>query len=150
MRLSQFIKRVITLYKESAVRGFQKGIRTLWGLAKIVIPVYFIVTFLGYTPILDIVSGLFEPVMNIVGLPGEASLSLVLGNVVNIYAGVGAMATMALTGKQATILAIMLSFSHSLLLESAVANKAGVGLGLVVFIRVGLALLSGIVLNIIL
>ena len=141
---------MIILYKESAIRGFQKGVRTLWGLAKIVIPVYFLVTFLGYTPALDMISRLFEPVMNILGLPGEASLPLVLGNVSNIYAGVGAMATMTLTIKQATILAIMLSFSHSLLLESAVANKAGVGLGLVVSIRVGLALLSGIILNIIL
>lgn len=138
------------MYKESAIRGFGKGIKTLWALTKIVVPVYFIVTFLGYTPVLDKISNLFEPMMNILGLPGEASLPLVLGNAINLYAGVGAMATMTLTVKQATILAIILSFSHSLLLESAVANKAGVNLGLVVFIRIGLALLSGIFFNMIL
>lgn len=138
------------MYKESAIRGFEKGLKTLWTLTKIVVPVYFIVTFLGYTSVLDRISDLFEPVMNILGLPGEASLPLVLGNTINLYAGVGAMATMTLTVKQATILAIMLSFSHSLLLESAVANKVGVKLSLVVLIRIGLALLSGIIFNIIL
>lgn len=141
---------MIVLYKASAIRGLGKGVKTLWELTKIVVPVYFIVTFLGYTPVLDMISDLFEPVMKVLGLPGQASLPLVLGNMVNIYAGLGAMATMDLTTKQATILAIMLSFSHSLLLESAVANKAGVSLSLVVFIRVGLALLSGIIFNIIL
>lgn len=40
------------MFKESAVRGFKKGINTTWELAKIVVPVYFFVTFLKYTPML--------------------------------------------------------------------------------------------------
>lgn len=138
------------MYKESTINGFKKGILTLWNLSKIVVPVYFLVTFLSYTGILNTISDLCEPVMNIVGLPGEASLPLVLGNFINLYAGLGAMASMALTSKQATILAIMLSFSHALFLESAVVKKVGVSIGFAVFIRVVLALLSGIIFNLIL
>lgn len=138
------------MYKESSINGFKKGIMTLWNLSKIVVPVYFLVTFLSYTGILNTISDLFEPIMNIFGLPGEASLPLVLGNFVNLYAGLGAMASITLTSKQVTILAIMLSFSHSLFLESAVVKKVGVNIGLAVFIRIMLALISGIIFNLIL
>ncbi|MCF6462615.1 nucleoside recognition domain-containing protein [Clostridium sp. Cult1] len=138
------------MYKESIFNGFKKGMGTIWKLTKIVVPVYFFVTFLGYTPILSKISDFFEPVMKIVGLPGEASLPLVLGNFINLFAGLGAMASLSLTPKQATILAIMLSFSHGLFLETAVAKKVGVSTIVAVLTRVILALLSGIVFNIIL
>ena len=138
------------MYKESAINGFKKGVTTLWNLSKIVVPVYFLVTFLTYTGILNVISNICEPVMSIFGLPGEASLPLVLGNCASLYAGLGAMVSMGLTSKQITILAIMLSFSHSLFLESAVVKKVGVSVGLAVFIRIGLALISGIVFNLIL
>ncbi len=107
--------------------------------------------FLSYTPLLNSISNLFEPAMKILGLPGEAAVPpLVLGNFINLYAGIGAMASISLSAKQATILGIMLSFSHSLLLESAVVRKTGVSLALVVCIRIVLALLSGIMFNLIL
>ncbi len=138
------------MYKGSAINGFKKGITTLWNLSKIVVPVYFLVTFLTYTGILNVISDICEPVMNIFGLPGEASLPLVLGNCINLFAGLGAMASIALTSKQVTILAIMLSFSHSLFLESAVVKKVGISIGLTVLIRIGLALVSGIVFNLVL
>lgn len=138
------------MYIESIKRGFKKGLLTLWRLAKIVVPVYFLITFLKMTPILGIISSWFEPAMRLVGLPGEASIVLVLGNFVNLYAGIGAITSLSLTGKQITILAVMLSFSHSLLLESAVAKKTGVSLSLVLSIRLFLAIVSGIILNIIL
>ena len=44
----------------------------------------------------------------------------------------------------------MLSFSHSLFLETAVAKKTGVSLFLVVAIRLTLAIVSGLILNIVL
>lgn len=137
------------MYKEGIVTGFKKGVMTTWKLAKIVVPVYFFVTFLKYTSILDMISNFFEPTMKIIGLPGEASIALVLGNFINLYAGLGAITSLTLDPKQITILAIMLSFSHSLFLESAVAKKTGVSLTVVVSIRLVLAFVSGIVFNLI-
>lgn len=138
------------MYKDSVINGFKKGLLTIWKLSKIVIPVYFFVTLLSYTPVLGKISQLFEPMMKILGLPGEASLPLILGNFINLYAGLGAMASLAITPKQATILAIMLSFSHSLLLETAVAKKVGVSTAVAVSIRIILAILSGIIFNLVL
>ncbi len=138
------------LIKKSTINGLKKGLLTLWRLTKIVVPVYFFVTFLQMTPILDHISDFFEPAMKLIGLPGEASLVLVLGNTINLYAGIGAMTSLSLTIKQITILAVMLSFSHSLFLESAVAKRTGVSLLMVVFIRISLAIGSALVLNILL
>ncbi len=141
---------MILLYTESIKNGFRKGLLTLWKLTKIVVPVYFLITFLKMTSILDIISSWFEPTMSLVGLPGEASIVLVLGNFVNLYAALGAISSLSLTVKQITILAVMLSFSHSLLMESAVAKKTGVSLFIVLSIRIILAIISGLILNIIL
>ncbi len=135
---------------DSTIRGFKKGLITLWKLTKIVVPVYFFVTFLKMTPILDMISMWFEPAMKLLGLPGEASLVLVLGNCINLYAGIGAITSLTLDIKQITILAIMLSFSHSLFLETAVAKKTGVNLFVVISIRLALAIVSGLILNILL
>ncbi len=135
---------------DSTKNGFKKGIITLWRLTKIVVPVYFFVTFLKMTPLLGIISSWFEPTMKLLGLPGEASLALVLGNFINLYAGIGVITSLSLSIKQITILSVMLSFSHSLLLESAVAKRTGVSLIIVVLIRLSLAIVSGVLLNIIL
>jgi len=135
---------------ESSKQGFKKGLYTLWSLTKIIVPVHFFVTFLKMTQILDITSTWFEPTMRVLGLPGEASVVLVLGNCINLYAGIGAIKSLSLDVKQITILAVMLSFSHSLFLESTVAKKTGVSLLFVTSMRLALAILSGLVLNIIL
>ncbi|WDV44468.1 nucleoside recognition domain-containing protein [Clostridiaceae bacterium M8S5] len=128
-------------------RGLEKGLKTTWMLAKIVIPIQFLVVFLKYIHLLDKISVVFEPFMNVFGLPGEASLVLVFGNVINIYAAIGAITSLSLTAKQATIIAVMLSFSHSLPVESAVAKKTGISAGLVIIIRLILAILAGIILK---
>lgn len=132
------------------INGTDSGLKTLWMLARIVIPVQFIITILDHASILNSISNLFAPVMQYLGLPGEAALVLVLGNTINLFAAMTAIANISLTAKQITIIAIMLSFSHSLFMETAVAKKTGISATIVVLIRFTLAILSGIVLNIVL
>jgi hypothetical protein len=87
--------------------------------------------------------------MFIFGLPGEAALVLVLGNVLNLYAAIGAMASIDFTIKQLTILAVMLSFSHSQIVETAIFKRLRmIGFKIVLF-RITLAVISGILLNLI-
>ncbi len=127
--------------------GGRKGIETTLMLAKIIIPVYIVVTFLKHTPVLDFIAGKFSPVMSVFGLPGEAAIILVLGNVLNIYAALGAMSAVSLNAAEISIIALMLSFSHSLLIETAVTRKLGVNSWKIVLIRMGLAILSGFILG---
>lgn len=120
---------------------------TTWMLAKVIIPVYFVVTFIQYTPVIDWIAEVFTPLMAIFNLPGEAAIILVLGNVLNLYAAVGAISAISLTSLEITVISIMLSFSHSLLVETAVTKKLGVSATKVVLIRVGLAIAGGIVIG---
>lgn len=129
-------------------RGLQQGLNVTWTLGKVIFPVTLIVTILQHTPILPWLIRLLSPAMGLIGLPGEAAVPLVLGNALNLYAGIGAIISFDFSVKEVFILAMMLSFSHNLFIESTVASKAGVSWWLISGIRIALALLAGIVINI--
>lgn len=127
--------------------GVIKGLGTLWTLTKMIVPVYFFITALKYTPILDWISQGFTPFMSFLGLPGEAAIVLVLGGVLNIYAAIGAMASLSLTTPQITVLAVMISFAHNLFVETAVTKGVGVSIRLIAGFRILLALVGGLLVN---
>ena len=129
----------------SLKNGFKTGLESTWLLAKIVIPVFFFVTFLGHTPVLDFMAKIFEPFMNFFNLPGEAAIVLVMGNMLNIYAAIGAIKALSLTPFEVTVIALMLSFSHSLFMETAVVKKLNVSASKVVLMRLSLMILAGFI-----
>jgi hypothetical protein len=133
----------------SLKRGFFVGVKTTYTLGKIIFPVTVIVALLQYTPILPWVMKLIEPLMGLFGLSGDAAIPLVLGTFLNLYGAIGAILTLDLTVKEVFILAVMLSFSHNLLIESGVAIKVGVKLWVVLLVRLGLAFLSAIIINLV-
>ncbi|MCK5679786.1 nucleoside recognition protein [bacterium] len=107
-------------------RGVKSGLQTTYSLALIIVPIYLIITLLGKTPVLGWVGRLFQPMMELLGLPGEAVMGVVLGNVLNLYAAIGAITPLKLDQKQTTVFALFLLLSHSLPLEAAVSRMAGV------------------------
>jgi len=124
-------------------RGFKNGINTLIELSKILIPVYIGVKILSISGLLNILAKFFEPVMSLLGLPGEASLVLILGYFLGNYAGLGAIAAIDLTPVQITTVAIMLSIAHNLITESALVKKLGVSVGASIAVRVSFSILMG-------
>lgn len=128
-------------------RGLKKGLDTTVTVGKILVPVYFIVTILKHTPVMGYIAYIFKPVMQLVGLPGEAAVPFVVGNLINLYAGIGAISALALTPKEITIISVMLCFSHSLILETAICKKIGISAAFIVLMRQGLAFICGILLN---
>lgn len=133
----------------SIKNGLLSGLKTTWTLGKIIFPVTLIVAVLQYTPVLPWVIKLISPLMKLLGLSGDAAIPLVLGNFLNLYAAIGAILTLDFSVKEVFILAVMLSFSHNLFIESGVAMKAGVKLWVVLTTRLGLALGSAAVINIV-
>ncbi|MGM7702854.1 nucleoside recognition domain-containing protein [Pseudalkalibacillus sp. Hm43] len=123
-------------------KGLKVGLNTTWELGKIIFPITLLVTILGQTPVMGWLVKLAEPLMKWIGLSGEAALPLVIGNFLNLYAGIGAILSLDLTVKEVFILAVMLSFSHNLLIESTVATKAGIKMWIVLVVRLGLAFIS--------
>lgn len=128
-------------------RGLQKGLDTTWTLGKVIFPVTLIVTILRFTPILPWLIEWVSPLMRWIGLSGEAAIPLVLGNFLNLYAGIGAIVTLDFSVKEVFILAVMMSFSHNLIIESTVAAKVGVSWWLIAGIRIALALISAVLIN---
>jgi hypothetical protein len=132
---------------ESSKKGIMVGLKTTWTLGKIIFPVTMIVAILKHTPVLPWIIKLITPLMNMIGLSGDAAIPIVLGNFLNLYAGIGAILTLDLTVKEVFIIAVMLSFSHNMLIESSVAVKVGVKIWVIVAVRLGLAIISAFVIN---
>ncbi len=133
----------------SLKKGSLVGLQTVWTLGKIIFPVTLIITILQYTPVLPWVIDIVTPLMSLLGLSGEAAIPLVLGNFLNLYAAIGAILSIDLTVKEVFIIAVMLSFSHNLFIETGVALKVGVKLWIVLVVRLGLAFVSAIVINLV-
>jgi hypothetical protein len=133
---------------ETLKKGILAGLKTTWTLGKIIFPVTLIITLLSHTPVLDWLISAISPAMKWIGLPGEAAIPLVLGNFLNLYAGIGGILTLdTLTVQDVFILAVMLSFSHNLFIESGVAASVGIKLWVILLVRVGLALFSAFMIN---
>lgn len=128
-------------------RGLQQGLYVTWTLGKVIFPITLIVTILQYTPVLPWIIDQIRPLMGLLGLSGEAAVPLVLGNALNLYAGIAAIVSFDFTVKEVFILAVMLSFSHNLFIESTVASKVGVSWWLISGIRISLALAAATVIN---
>jgi hypothetical protein len=64
-------------------------------------------------------------------------MGVVLGNVLNLYAAIGAATPLQLNQKQMTVFALFLLLSHSLPLEAAVSRMAGVKAWPFIILRLG-------------
>jgi hypothetical protein len=95
------------------------------------------------------VGGLFEPFMEFFGLPGESAVAIVTGTFVNLYAAAAVVADLEMTGRQLTILALILGVSHSQIMETAIVGKMKARPYLVTPLRVIFSLCAGFALNII-
>lgn len=123
--------------------GAWHGVRAFLKLMTIVAPVYTGVTILRYTPVLRAFAEFTAPFMKYFRLPGEAAMALILGNFINLYAGLGAVTALRLSGPQLTVLSLMLLLSHSQILETAVFFQIRAKWWLLWFIRLVVSALAG-------
>jgi len=132
---------------ETVKNGLKKGLSTTWELTMIMAPVYLIVTLLGETPVMGWVARLAQPLMGLLGLPGEAAGALVIGNVINQYAAIGAIAAIPMNTREITVISLVLLISHNILIETAVSKRTGIKVRSLVLIRIFGGLAAGIILN---
>lgn len=154
MELPSSIQKVITKaksnpYSNATVIGVTRAIDTIFRIAKILIPVYFIIKVLQHSGALLHIAAFFEPVMFIFGLKGDTALAIILSNALNIYAGLAIIANLEMTTKEITTLAMMILFSHSLPIETAVLKNIGVSKVLQITIRICVSIITGIVMNLV-
>jgi hypothetical protein len=105
--------------------GVVAGLQAFWDLTKVMIPAYGVTLALDQLGVIGRLAHAARPLMEALGLPGDAAVPLVVGYVLNIYAAVGSMQALDLTARQVTILAIAILIGHNLVVEGAVLHKAG-------------------------
>ncbi|RXI48800.1 nucleoside recognition protein [Malaciobacter mytili] len=101
------------------------SLKSAWIILKFVIPIYILAEVLYYYNTLAYISFLVEPFTSFLNLPKEASLSIISGIFLNLYAAVAFAAPLEMDTKQWTTLAIFLGICHSLVVESIIMKKIG-------------------------
>ena len=127
--------------------GFTNGLKTSFLLLKVIIPVFALIKILEHTPVIGWISQYCDPLMRFVGLPGEAALAVVTGMFLNFYAAIGIIIALGLTAWQVTIIAVILSCCHELVIETAIIKKTGIRAWPILGIRLATALGAGAILN---
>ena len=127
--------------------GFANGLKTSFLLLKVIIPVFALIKILEHTPVIGWISQYCDPLMRFVGLPGEAALAVVMGVFLNFYAAIGIIIALGLTAWQITIIAVILSCCHELVIETAIIKKTGIRAWPILGIRLATAFGAGVILN---
>lgn len=137
--------------KSFALSIFNPWKRTCKILFKILIPISILIKILQETGGINYVSNFFDPLMQLMGLPGEMGIVWASAIFGNLYGGLLAFyslqATVSLTVAQVTILMTALLIAHSFLMEVVVVYKAGLKWIPIVLFRLGMAVVVGIFLN---
>ena len=119
-------------------------------LFRVMIPTLIVVKLAQELGIEALLVGVLAPVMSWMDLPASLAVVLVTTILTNPYAGLIVAASVPemtqLTMGQTSIIALFMLFAHGLPLEAMISQKVGVRLWFVIFVRLGAAILSGIIL----
>lgn len=132
---------------KSAVRPTWKS--ASW-LLKLMIPISLSVALLQYWGVIAWLAQYFNPVFQYLGLPGSSAVIFISGAAAGTYAGIAAMMAIPLTLRQATILGLMIALCHALPMECAVNRKTGSSFWKMAVIRITMAFVCAIYLNMVL
>jgi hypothetical protein len=119
-------------------------------LLKLMIPISLSVALLQHWGVLAWIAGYLNPLFSMLGLPGESAVLFISGAAAGTYAGVAAMLSVHLTLRQATIVGIMILLCHALPMECTVNHKTGSNFWRMGFIRILMAFVAALCLNLVL
>jgi len=122
-------------------------IKSAIGLYKIMIPISIAVKLLQYFGLITYLGEALAPIMQLVGLPGTCGIVWATTMVTNIYGGMMAFYSLALSSTlstaQVSILCSLMLMAHALPIELQIAHKAGCRLWLMFLIRFGFGIVTG-------
>lgn len=121
----------------------------LW-LFKVMLPISLAVRVLQHVGGIAWLASWLSPVFSYIGLSGDSAIVFLTSIFLPLYPTIAVMATLTLTLREATILAVMCLVSHNLPVECSVAHKTGSPFGQIVAFRIGMSFVSAIVLNLLL
>lgn len=131
----------------STITAIQKAQKTIWWLLKIILPISLLVSFLQYWGVIAYFAVYLKPVFSLIGLPGESAVVFISSIFLPLYGPIAIIATLSLTIREITILAIMCLISHNLLVETAIQKKTGSSFWIIFFVRLITSLTAAFILN---
>lgn len=124
--------------------------RTAWWMVRLTVIASFGVEVLHYFGVIAWLSGVLSPLFHVFGLPGEAALAFISGYFLNVYTAIAVMASLDLSARAITIMAVMILCAHNMIVESAVQQKCGTPIVRVIMVRTLGAVIMGFSLNLLL
>ena len=128
----------------------RNALKTALWIIRIIIPVSFVVTLLDFYGIIEWISIYTAPLFRLIGLQGNAAVVYVSSLFLPLYAPIAIIATLPLSLREITILALMCLITHNLPIECAVQRRSGTPFWQTLLIRLTFSILGGILLNLIL
>lgn len=135
------------MLRQIVIKCGKDSMKISWMMIKIFIPLSILTFILKQTGVIDFISPVFAPVMELMGLPGETAITLIASATNGIYGGVATMASFDLSFRQITILGIVLGFAHNLIVETGILMKLKFATLRIAFFRFAMGIIAGIVLN---
>jgi hypothetical protein len=121
--------------------------KTVRWLLSLMIPISLLVTLLQYYGIIGWAAGLLNPVFHLLGLSGECAFVFLTSIFLNIYSAIAVIASLSLSMREITIVALMCLISHNMIIETIIQNKTGSSGLQMVFIRLTSSILAALMLN---
>ena len=139
----QFLKPVLRQSRET--------LDIYWVLVRITVPIAILTELLSRMGVIEAVSPVFAPVMNLVGLPPELGLAWLTALIIGIWGAVPLIFTLvpasSLSAADMTIFSALILFAHGLPIEQKIIQKAGPGMIATTTLRVGGGLLYAFLLH---
>ncbi|HAZ94895.1 MAG TPA: hypothetical protein DCW94_04270 [Porticoccaceae bacterium] len=142
----------LTSKQTTAIKAFtQDWLSEVWmifsSLMKIMIPALIIVRCIELLGWIGALGEMIQPVMLLVGLPGETGLVWMAAMMGNIYTGMAVFYQLGLAEQlniaQVSVISSMMLIAHSLPVEVAIARAVGISLWFTLLLRIGGAFVFG-------
>lgn len=138
----------------ACVALFKDANRASMELFKVMVPVILVVKVLKELGLISYLALPLEPIMEIMGLPAQTGLVWATSLLTNIYSGIVVYAALLpdispMSVAQVTGLATVILIAHNMPLELRIAQGCGLSFKAQAAIRIGSALLAGVLLNLI-
>lgn len=140
-----FVQRLVKALVDSVKEGIDVS-------RKILPTILFLVILIKILQELNLVSVLaipLSPIMDLMGLPSELGIVWATAMLVGVYPALAIIPSIlgsmpALTVEQVTVLGLVILFAHGLIIETKIAGQCGVSMRFQVFLRVVVAIVTGV------
>lgn len=137
----------MSIFLNAIKNGIIKGFKTGAMLLKVMIPIYIIVVFIKYSPLMPFLERAFSPAMKFFNLPGNAVVPIISGLFTDEYGVVAAMNSFDFSKGVLTTIAMITLTCHSLPIESAIGKKIGFPVAMVAAYRIVMAIIVGVLIG---